>query len=95
MGLASLPTGSLKMAGYGGFQAFVVASRTGRGPGRCLTLGVGYLHGEDFPEGIRSHARDDQDPLAYHPPIHPDRLVAGVHKQVGVSLGFEPAVPPR
>jgi hypothetical protein len=24
MGLASLPTGSLKMAGYGGFQAFVV-----------------------------------------------------------------------
>jgi hypothetical protein len=60
-----------------------------------LALGVGYLHGEDLPEAIVPHPRDDEDPLADQPPIHPHLPVASVHEQVGVACRFEPTVPPR
>ena len=60
-----------------------------------LALGVCYLHGEDLPEAVVPHPRDDQDPLADHPPIHPHLLVASVHEQVGVASASSRRLPPR
>src|SRR5215210_6308176 len=60
-----------------------------------LTLGVRNLHPEDLPEAVVAHCRDDQYSLAYHPPIYPYLLVAGIYKQVRVSLGLKLSVPPR
>lgn len=56
----------------------------------CLAFRVRYLHAEGLTHTVGgAHARDDQDPLAHHPPVRPYLLVAGVHVHVGVGVRLQ------
>ena len=100
--------GTLEVASYGALQTLMVVGDHQLDPAQAsslqgseklvvgrFALGVRYLHRQDLPETVVSDPRDHQDPLAHHPRVHPHLLVAGIHEQVGVSLRFELARPPR
>ncbi len=83
----------------GGYQLHAFEPPSLQGAEQLLVgrfaLGVGYLHPKDLAHAIVAHRRDHQNPLAHDLMVHPHLLIAGIHEQVRVRLGLQPALPPR
>src|SRR5215203_2414815 len=59
-----------------------------------LALDIRHLDDQDLSKAVLADRTNDQDALADDPGADPDLLVASVHKEVGVGVGFQRALPP-